>query len=277
MSMLGLGAMLAVVVVVGSVGLPLVAEQIAGGEHDEGAELSEATGAAMRQANDVGDSFGRLVPSSAEAGSEGNGDDSGHEVAAALGALASADAGETGAVADERIVAIEALRDAWGPRYRRATEERRRLAYRIEHAQRAARRYFETQTELTGRIRDPEERSRAEAGDVAEMRLYARWRDQAHRTRAQTDSIMNDLHDMDIRITKRMLSADFASVYHDFLELPIAMGDLERDLERFRVRSEEMGAAFGGIDPPPRAITPNHTKPNQTKPHHTKQGENRCW
>ena len=252
MSMLGLGAMLAVVVVVGSVGLPVVAEQIAGGERDEGAELSEATGAAMRQANEVGDSFGRLVPVSAEAGSEGKSDDGGHEVATALEALASADAGRSGAVsdegavADERIAAIESLRDAWSPGYRQAMEERRRLAYRIEHAQRAARRYFETQTELTRRIRDPGERSRAEAGDRAEMRLYARWRDQAHRTRAQTDSIMDDLHDLDIRITKRLLSADFASVHHDFLELPMAMGDLERDLERFRVRSEEMGAALGG-------------------------------
>ena len=251
MSMLGLGAMLVVVVVVGSVGLPVVAEQIAGSGHDEGAELSEATGAAMRQANDVGDSFGRLIPAHAEAGSEGKGDDGGHEMAAALEALASADAGRSGAVsdegvvADERIAAIEALRDAWGPRYRQATEERRRLAYRIEHAEVAARRYFETQARLTGRIRDPGERSRAEAGDRAEMRLYARWRDQAHRTRTQTDSIMNDLHDLDIRITKRLLSADFASVYHDFLELPIAMGDLRRDLERFRVRSEEMGAALG--------------------------------
>ena len=261
MSLLALGAMVAAAVVVGSVGLPVVAEQIAGGEHDEGAELSEATGTAMRQANDVGDSFGLLIPAHAEAARERDGvgraravprsssvssradgpdNDGGHEVTAALGALASADVGRSDALA------IEALRDAWGPRYRQAQEEHRRLAYRIEHARRAARRYFETQTELTRRIRDPEERSRAEAGDRTEMRLYARWRDQAHRTRDQTDSIMDDLHDMDIRITKQLLSADFASVYHDFLELPIAMRDLQRDLQQFRVRSEEMGAALGG-------------------------------
>ena len=261
MSMLALGGMVVVAVVVGSVALPVVADQIAGSEHDEGSNLAEATGAAMRQANDVGDSFGRLIPAHAEAAREGDGagraragpgppllsiripglpDDGGHEVAAALEALASADAGRNG------IVAIEALQDAWSPSYRQATEEHRRLAYRIEHAERAARRYFQTQADLTERIRDPEERSRARAGDRAEMRLYARWRDQAHRTRVQTDSIMNDLHDMDIRIRKQMLSADFASVYHDFLELPIAIRNLQRDLERFRVRSEEMGAAFGG-------------------------------
>ena len=48
-------------------------------------------------------------------------------------------AGRSGLVANERSVVIEALRDAWGPRYRQAEAERRRLAYRIEHAERAAR------------------------------------------------------------------------------------------------------------------------------------------
>ena len=66
MSLLALGAMVAAAVVVGSVALPVVVDQIVGSERDEGAELSEATGAAMRQANDVGDSFGRLIPAHAE-------------------------------------------------------------------------------------------------------------------------------------------------------------------------------------------------------------------
>ena len=273
MTLLALGAMVVAVVVVGSVALPLVAEPIVGGERDEGADLAEATGAAMRQANDVGHSFGRLIPARAEAAWAGDGDgrvreepgsppisdraggpddDAQREVAAALEALASADGGRTDLVANDRstannrIAAIEALQDAWGPRYRQAEAERRRLAYRIEHAERAARRYFQTQTELTRRIKDPGERSHAQAADLAEKHVYARWRDQAHRTRAQADSIMNDLHDLDVRITKQLLSANFASVHHDFLELPIAIGDLHRDLERFRVRSEEIGAALGG-------------------------------
>ena len=67
----------------------------------------------------MGDSFGRLVPAYAEAGSEGKATDGGHEVAAALEALASADAdtgrsdavSDEGPVADERTVAIEALRE----------------------------------------------------------------------------------------------------------------------------------------------------------------------
>ena len=279
MTLLALGAMVVAVVVVGSVALPLVAEPIVGGERDEGADLAEAAGAAMRQANDVGHSFGRLIPARAEAAGEGDGDgrvreepgsppvsdradgpddDARHEVAAALAALASVDGGQADIDAHdrinannridahERIAAIEALQDAWGPRYRQAEAERRRLAYRIEHAERAARRYFQTQTELTGRIKDPAERSHAQAADLAEKHVYARWRDQAHRTRAQADSIMNDLHDLDVRISKQLLSANFASVHRDFLELPIAIGDLHRDLERFRIRSEEIGAAFGG-------------------------------
>ena len=275
MTLLALGAMVVAAVVVGSVALPLVAEPIVGGERDEGADLAEATGAAMRQANDVGHSFGRLIPARAEAAGEGAGDGDGrvreepgsppisdraggpdddarHEVAAALEALASVDGGRTDLAANDRIAAhdriaaIEALQDAWSPRYRQAEAERRRLAYRIEHAERAAQRYFQTQTELTRRIKDPAERSHAQAADRAEKHVYARWRDQAHRTRAQADSIMNDLHDLDVRITKQLLSANFASVHHDFLELPVAIGDLHRDLERFRVRSEEIGAALGG-------------------------------
>ena len=261
MSWLALGAMVVAAVVVGSVALPVAADQVVGGERDAGADLLAATGAAMRQASDVGTSFGRLIPARAEAAREGDGagrvragpgsppvasrarraaDDGGHEVAAALEALAAADAGRS------VVVAIAALQDAWGPRYRQAIEERRRLAYRIEHAQRAARRYFETQTALTGQIKDPEERARAEAGDLAEMRLYARWREQAHSTGARADSIMNDLHDLNIRITKRLLSAGSASTHRDFLELPVAIRDLHRELERFRVRSEEIGAALGG-------------------------------
>ena len=33
-------------------------------------------------------------------------------------------------------------------------------------------------------------------------------------------------------------------MYQDFLELPIAIRDLHRDLEQFRIRSEEIGATF---------------------------------
>lgn len=246
MTLLALGAMVVATVVVGSVALPVVGDQIVGGERDPGAELAAATGAAVRQANDVGSSFGRLIPARAAAVREGDGDVP-HE-AAVFQVLASVDGDQGDPAAKERIVAMEGLRDAWSPGYRQAAEEHRRLAYRIEHAEGAAGRYFRTQSELTGSIRNPEERSRAKALDRAEMRVYARWRDQAHRTRAQADRVMNHLHDLDVMVTKQILSANFASVRRDFLELPIAARarDLHRDLEQFRIRSQEIGAVLGG-------------------------------
>ena len=263
MTLLAQGAMVVAAVVIGLAAAPSVAGQIAGGERDVGADLSAAAGAAMRQADDVGRSLGRLVPARAGASGEGDGGDDRHEVAAALEALAAVDGGRSGGAnkrndagerndankhndANERIDAIEALRDAWSGRYRSAEAEHRRLGYRIEHAERAAGRYFRAQAELTRGVRDPVERSRADAGDRAEMRVYARWRDQAHRTRARAGAIMDRLHDLDVMISKRRLSANFASVRRDLLELPIAVRDLDRDLERLRARWEEMGAALGG-------------------------------
>ena len=47
---------------------------------------------------------------------------------------------------------MENLKDAWRPRYLRAEEQHRRFALRIEHTNRAARRYFDTQEELNRRI-----------------------------------------------------------------------------------------------------------------------------
>ena len=162
MKLLGIGAIAVLAIVMGSAVLPVLADQWSE-NRDEGKDLAAATGATMRKADDLGSSFGRLIPARAEAAAEGDGDDltqagpespdasndpvgSGHdvqhEVAAALEALASVDTGKNDVSANERIVAIENLRDIWSPRYQQAEEEHRRLAYRIEHAQRAAERYF---------------------------------------------------------------------------------------------------------------------------------------
>ena len=268
MSLLGMGAVAVVAVVIGSLTIPVFAEQWRG-DHDEGSNLAEATGATLRKADDLGTSFGSLIPARAEAaGNEGRDSDSNgnaqtvpdvpdfsdpsmssdsdvdHDVAAALEALASVDTGRDTSTTDARIAAIENLRDLWAPRYHQAQEEHRRLDYRIEHAERAAKLYFKAQGELTRQIKNPEDRARAIASDREEQEVYRRWRDQAHRTRSQSDQILDQLDDMDIIITKQLLSANFAAVYHDFLELPIAIRDLHRDLEQFRARSEEIGAVF---------------------------------
>ena len=264
MTLLGIGAIVVAAVVLGSVALPVVADQWSD-NHDEGKDLAAATGATLRQASDVGNSFGNLIPASAEAATavDSNasaqdgleppdasddpveaGDDVQHEVAAALAALASVDTGRGNVATDERVAAIENLRSTWSPRYRQAEEEHRRLAYRIEHAERAAKQYFSVQTELTGYIKSGEQRRRAEATDRSEMEVYRQWRAQANQTMNQADQIMAELHDYDVLIAKGLLSANFASVYQDFLELPIAIRDLHRDLEQFRIRSEEIGATF---------------------------------
>ena len=264
MRLIGMAAVIMLAVVISSAALPAFAGQW-NQKPGEGRALSEATGRTMGQAKDVGSSFSNLIPASsveaAEKDSDASaqdgpeppgtldhpaeaGDDMQHEVAAALAALASVDTGRGHVATDERVAAIENLRETWSPRYRQAEEEHRRLTYRIEHADRAAEQYFSVQTELTGHIKNREERRRAEASDQAEMEVYRQWRAQAHRTMNQADRIMDDLHDMDIRITKQLLSASFASVYRDFLELPVAIRDLHRDLEQFRIRSEEIGATL---------------------------------
>ena len=268
MGLLGMAAVAVVAVVIGSLAIPVFAEQWRG-DHDEGSNLAEATSATLRKADDLGASFGSLIPARAEAaadrGRDGDIDgraepepehpvfsdpsvssanDIEHDVAAALEALASVDTGRDESATDQRITAIESLRDLWTPRYHQAQQEHLRLDYRIEHAERAARLYFKAQGKLTRQIKNPEDRARATASDREELEVYHRWRNQARRTRTQADLIMDELHDMDIIITKQLLSANFAAVYHDFLELPIAISDLHRDLEQFRARSEEIGAVF---------------------------------
>ena len=265
MGLLAMGAIAVSGILIGSVVLPVVADHWKEGG-DEAGNLVMATGATVRKADDLGDSFGRVVPPHVEA-SEGNdvghlthpgadqstepykhdwyGSNGEHEVGQALQALTALGAGEASFTTDEHINAIRNLRDAWSPRYQQAEEEHRWLSHRIEHADRAARRYFETQSNLTQRINNSEDRLRAAQGDIEEREIYRQWREQAGRTMAQADQIMADLQDMDIRITKQLLSANFASVYQDFQQMPAAISALRRDLEQFRARSEEINAAFG--------------------------------
>lgn len=260
MSVLGIGALVVSALVIGSVILPAAMDG-----PDEAEALTAATDATARKAGDMATRFGEIVPDGAAGDGRGKAADpsetgretypssraaeygrdaTDHAVAAALRELAILDAGAGGVNRDERVIAVENLRDAWEPRYRQAEEEQRRLALRVEHADRAAARYFEVQEGLTGQISDPEARLRAERDDRAEREMYRRWREQAGRTMDQADRIMVDLRDMDIRITKQVLSANFAAVYQDFQEVPAAISALNQDLERFRARSEEISATF---------------------------------
>ena len=258
MSVLAMAGIAVSAVVIGLFGLPIVADQWSG-DHDEGKNLAEATGATLRKADDLDTSFGSLIPARAEAagGEEANSDgraqddtasletsSHSHEVAAALEALAAVDTGSSASGTDERIVAIEQLRDLWSPRYQHAKESHRRLDYRIEHAERAARLYFKAQGELTKQIKNSRDRQLAQISDQKEREIFLDWRAQAHQTIAQADRIIIELADMDVMITKRLLSAHFSTAYGGYLELPAAISELHRDLEQFRERSEEIAAVF---------------------------------
>ncbi len=145
----------------------------------------------------------------------------------------------------EYIQAVEMLEHAWAPRYARAATEYKRFAYRIDHADTMAVRYFKVQENLTAYIANPKDRRRAEGIDAAEREAYLKWRDQAFRTLSQAKSIMIELDDMNIIITKQNLSAHFAALYEDFQTIPPAITLLHKELARFREESERIQQTFG--------------------------------
>ena len=145
----------------------------------------------------------------------------------------------------EYIQAVEMLERAWTPRYQRAAMEYKRFAYRIDHADAMAVRYFKVQEGLTAYIANPKDRRRAEGIDAAEREAYLKWRDQAFRTLSQAKSIMIELDDMNIIITKQNLSAHFAALYEDFQAIPPAITLLHKELARFREESNRIQQTFG--------------------------------
>lgn len=145
----------------------------------------------------------------------------------------------------EYIQAVEQLEQAWTPRYRRAVQEYKRFAYRIDHADEMAVRYFRVQENLTSHIASAKDRRRAEQIDAAEREAYLKWRDQAFKTLGQATSIMIELDDMNIVITKQNLSAHFAALYEDFQTIPPAITMLHNELARFREESERIQQTFG--------------------------------
>ena len=76
MSLLGMAAVAVVAVGIGTLAIPVFAEQWSN-DHDEGSNLAEATGATLRKADDLGTSFGSLIPARAEAATHEDGDGDG--------------------------------------------------------------------------------------------------------------------------------------------------------------------------------------------------------
>ena len=145
----------------------------------------------------------------------------------------------------EYIQAVENLQRAWTPRYQKAVEEYKRFAYRIDHADAMAGEYFAVQENLTSNLNSPSDRRRAQEIDAAEREVYLDWRDQAYKTLGQAQSIMTELHDMNIIITKQSLSAHFAALYEEFQAIPPAITLLHQELARFRAESERIHQTFG--------------------------------
>ena len=145
----------------------------------------------------------------------------------------------------EYIQAVEQLQRAWTPRYKRANDEFKRFARRIDHSDAMAQEYFLVQQNLTVLISSPKDRRRAEVIDATEREVYLDWRDQAFKTLGQAKLIMLDLHDMNIIITKQSLSAHFAALYEEFQTIPPAITMLHEELARFREESEKIQKTFG--------------------------------
>ena len=145
----------------------------------------------------------------------------------------------------EYIQAVAALQQAWTPRFNKANEEYKRFAWRIDHANNMADEYFSTQEDLTRQIVNKEDRHRAEQIDAAEFDVFLDWKHQAFKTLGQATTIMVELRDMNIIITKQSLSAHFAALYQDFHEIPPAITQLHEELQKFRAESQRIQQTFG--------------------------------
>lgn len=145
------------------------------------------------------------------------------------------------------INAVNRLHQAWQPRYDKAAADYKVFAYRIHHTEKMAKEYFETQASLTQAIADPEKRRRAAANDFLEREAYLDWREQATTTLAHARLIKQDLDDMNVIITKQVLSANFAALYENFQEMPRSMLTLHAEIAEFQRRSDQITATFGPL------------------------------
>lgn len=89
--------------------------------------------------------------------------------------------GAEGVNQTEYIIAVKQLQQAWELRYKRANDEFKRFARRIDHADAMAGEYFAVQRGLTNHINNPQRRQQAEVIAAAEYELYLKWREQAYR------------------------------------------------------------------------------------------------
>lgn len=267
MNILAIGASVTAAAIIASMATPVIKSHL--NPSDPAEDLVHATSSTTTKASDLGSSFTRVVPNNAvpPPGAPLPPDDLTGEPAAAepdpYAAYASpSDNAVSDAVAllarmhDELDgvpntdfkIATDNLTEAWTPRYQAASHEYLRFQYRLDHAHDMAIDYFDVQRKLTSHVHDPEERQRLEINDYAEWETWQAWRAQAELTLRKATKIMHDLEDMNIKIHKLALSANFAAVYTDFQEVPIAISALHRDLEQFQIQTDQITATFGAAN-----------------------------
>ncbi len=156
---------------------------------------------------------------------------------------------DAGAVAvrdiSEIVIAGDLLVE-WEPRYARAQTAFQKFTLAIDAAEERADVYFATQRALTQGYHDPARQQLARERDDTHYAEYEQWRDQAHSVRTQAQEIMYRLDDMDIDLRKLKLSAKFN--VGEFREVPLAIKDLEAQLNDFQIASEnirEITSPFG--------------------------------
>ena len=252
-SAIGLGAL--------AVGIPMIGSALS--NDNEAQKLVEAADRTNNQAGDLGNSYTRIVPITDEQGEPVGPEEQAnqnedpdakyeeytsqaeHEVRDAIVFLNNL-LEETGPPPQtEYLAAVQQLQAAWSPRYQKAIKDYKVFAYRIHHSEKMAEEYFHIQARLTASITNVDIRGKAEQNDLHERNAYLEWRSQAHKTLSRALLIKQDLDDMDVIITKQVLSANFAALYQDFQELPQSMVALHADIREFHRQSEEITATFG--------------------------------
>ena len=143
------------------------------------------------------------------------------------------------------ITSLDDLLAEWRPRYATVKLARTKFVASIANAKSLAAQYFAQQEAITERMRDPNNRAKAQLEDESEKALYLQWEARADAALKSTDKIVIQLDDMDSNLRKMELRADFVFDASEFNEIPTAIDGLGQQLSDFQVASENIKLAVG--------------------------------
>ena len=138
------------------------------------------------------------------------------------------------------IASLPVLMQEWKPLYKNAHSSYRKLESAVAAMEERAEEYFEAQRALTQKFHDPAGKARAQAVDESHYARYTQWKDQAHRIKEQSRSILNRLDDMDTELEKLKLMSEFTFDVAAFQSVPLEITVLDVELGEFRVASENI-------------------------------------